>query len=102
MMEEAWIFGKLQKIAPAPQEHLEPEPGAMLMFQGMPDDLKQCEGYRWQLKDKYPNWTGILFYYLRRVEDCPDDLATYLRADQEIMDRCGRLLISGPGEEQAG
>ena len=82
-------------------EHLEPEIGAILQFQGMPDHLKRTEGHRWRLKEAHPHWmTGVLYYYLRRLNDSDDETATYLRADQDIMDRCGRLLMAG--EEQAG
>lgn len=76
------------------QEHLEPELGAVLQFVNVPDSsgrFQGTEGYRWRLREKYPNphRGNMTYYYLRRV----DSDRYGLTIDQEIMDRCGRLLV---------
>ena len=81
-------------------EHLEPEPGAMLMFKGGTGSImKAAEGLRYQLEGiRWPDDARIRMYDMTLVSDP----RSHLSVCQEIMDRCGRLLVRGPGEEQAG
>lgn len=76
-------------------EHLEPGPGDILQFHDGEDLPQHVAGYRWKCRARYPDQHYRILYRLLRV-DAPDH---WLQITQELMDRCGRLLVSG--EEQA-
>lgn len=77
-------------------EHLEPGPGAIMQFSSDGGWEPGVVGYRWQVQAKYPDTLDRPMYILNRV-DMPD---VWFQCTQDIMDRCGRLLMRG--EEQAG
>lgn len=72
-------------------EHLEPEPDAILQFPGVNPVVAGVEGYRWRVYQVCnPHPTYLKTYRMQRLDD-PNQC---LQVTQEVMDRCGRLLVS--------